>query len=357
MSHVKNILVTGAAGYIGGSILADFLSRPDLLAPAKLHAVVRSEEQLQALSKLNVSVLNFELDDSAAVAAAVDQNQIDLIIHAANSSDTLIVTNLVEALGRRRSTTGKPVFFIHSSVTTLFSEEAGWPHGMLKDTESIYEKEKELGSSHPVLQTNLLVVEKAQECGVKCFNVVVPNVYGRGKGEWRKVSILIPALIQASIRLEKVHKFDVDGHPPAAHISDLVALYRILVHKILENEDIPSGKDGYYFAMAHRAPWWAYMRAIAQSLHARGLVADPEVELWPSDEAAAKALKFPVQFIRAMGTASGGLEPVNARQLGWQPIWDERRFLESTDEEVQAVLDLDTIRTGIFDKLMQPATD
>lgn len=73
--------------------------------------------------------------------------------------------------------------------------------------------------------------------------------------------------------------------------------------KILQNEDIPSGKDGYYFAMAHRAPWWAYMQAIAQSLHARGLVADPELEIWPSDEAAAKALQFPAQFIRAMGTS------------------------------------------------------
>jgi hypothetical protein len=79
----------------------------------------------------------------------------------------VLVTNLIQALGRRRTTTGKPVYFIHvrsqdtvlpdmplklpqSSVTTLFSEEAGWPHGMLKDTDSIYEKEKELGGAHPV---------------------------------------------------------------------------------------------------------------------------------------------------------------------------------------------------------------
>ncbi|KAF2447201.1 NAD(P)-binding protein [Karstenula rhodostoma CBS 690.94] len=357
MSHISNILVTGAAGYIGGSILADFLSRPDLIATAKLHAVVRSEEQAQALSKLSLNVLSFKLEDEAAVAAAVEQNKIDIVIHAANSSDDLLVTNLIQALGRRRTTSGKRVYFIHSSVTTLFSEEAGWPYGMLKDTDSIYEREKELGGSHPIRKANLLVVDKAQECGVTSFNVVVPNVYGRGKGEWRKVSILIPALIQASIRLGKVHKFDVDGHPPATHISDLVALYGILVDKILQNEDIPSGKNGYYFAMAHRAPWWAYMQAIAKSLHARGLVADAELEIWPSDEAAAKALQFPAQFIRAMGTASGGLEPVNPRRLGWQPVWNEKAFLESADGEVEDVLELDTIRTGIFDKVMRPATD
>lgn len=66
---------------------------------------------------------------------------------------------------------------------------------------------------------------------------------------------------------------------------------------------MPNGKDGYYFAMAHRAPWWAYMEALAKSLHARGLVASSELETWPSDAEAAEALHFPAQFIRAMGTA------------------------------------------------------
>ena len=158
---------------------------------------------------------------------------------------------------------------------------------------------------------------------MQCINLIWTD--GRGTGEWRKVSILIPALIQASIKLKKVHKFDKDGvsstsHPqlrlsidlgpdhhlqcpPAAHISDIVALYGLLVENILRNEDIPSGNEGYYVAMAHRAPWWAYMQALAKSLHARGLVIDSELEEWPSDEAAAEALHFPALFIRAMGTA------------------------------------------------------
>lgn len=49
-----------------------------------------------------------------------------------------------------------PLKLLQSSVTTLFSEEAGWPHGMIKDTDSIYEKEKELGGSHPVRQVSVL---------------------------------------------------------------------------------------------------------------------------------------------------------------------------------------------------------
>ncbi|KAJ4297759.1 hypothetical protein N0V90_005654 [Kalmusia sp. IMI 367209] len=96
---------------------------------------------------------------------------------------------------------------------------------------------------------------------------------------------------------------------------------------------------------------------MAKSLHARGLVVDSEVEVWPSDEAAAQALHFPTQFIRAMGTSSGGLEPANTSRLGWQPKWDKTMFLQSADEEVQAVLDLDTIRTSLFDKLLPSAAN
>jgi hypothetical protein len=58
-----------------------------------------------------------------------------------------------------------------------------------------------------------------------------------------------------------------------------------------------------------------------------------------------------------MGVCSGGLEPVNPHRLGWEPSWNEQAFLEKADEEVQAVIDLDTIRTGIFDKLLRPATN
>jgi len=38
---------------------------------------------------------------------------------------------------------------------------------------------------------------------------------------------------------------------------------------------------------------------------------------------------------------SGELVAVSAYQLGWQPKWDKERFLESMDDEIQAVLDLD----------------
>lgn len=81
------------------------------------------------------------------------------------------------------------------------------------------------------------------------------------------------------------------------------ALYVLLIEKVLQGEQVPSGEEGYYFAMAHRAPWWKIMSAIAKSLHSRGLVSNPEPQIWPSYDTAADSLGYPRAYIRGMGTS------------------------------------------------------
>jgi hypothetical protein len=56
--------------------------------------------------------------------------------------------------------------------------------------------------------------------------------------------------------------------------------------------------------MAHRIPWWAAMDRLAAHMHTRGLVADPAPQTWPSYDAAADALEWPRQYVRAMGTST-----------------------------------------------------
>ncbi|KIX01887.1 uncharacterized protein Z518_07826 [Rhinocladiella mackenziei CBS 650.93] len=353
---VKNILVTGGAGYIGGSIVAELMSRTSGLIKATIIvAAVRSEEQVQSLSKAGVRTVRVNLTDEAAVKETILRNEIDLVVHIASSSDARIPSYLIQALGQRYKASGEATYFIHSGVTTLFTAEAGWPYGEVRDTDPVFEKEKEMGGSHPVRETDIAVVEQAQLHGVTSFNVVVPQVYGRGTGAWRKLSVSIPAHVRASIKHKAVYKFDKEGIPPAVHISDLTALYALLVDKILQNEPIPSGKEGYYFATAHRASWWDVLQGLANGLYARGLVGEPELRIWPSDRTAAERLEFPVPYVRAMCTSSGDIVAENAYRLGWQPKWDEKRYLESMDDEIQAVQELDTVKPTIFASLINPS--
>ncbi|OTA57508.1 hypothetical protein K449DRAFT_437377 [Hypoxylon sp. EC38] len=292
-----------------------------------------------------------------------------MVVHTASSSNSRLASNLIKALGQRQKASGEETFFIHvslyivsslvtsldasqSSVTSIYSEEGGWPYEEVRDTDPVFEKEKEIGRPHPVRETNILVAEQAKAHGVTRFIVVVSSVYGRGSGEWRRLSVNIPAYIRTSIAHKIVYKFDKDGSPPAVHISDLTAFYALLMEKILNKEPILSGEKGYYFAFAHRQPWWEVMQRLANALYARELVAEPKGQVWPSYEMAAEVLGFPHMHIRAIGTSSGQLVPVNAYRLGWQPKWDKERFLESLDDEVQAVLELDTIKPTLFDSLL-----
>ena len=158
------------------------------------------------------------------------------------------------------------------------------------------------------------------------------------------------------------------------HISDLTALYGRIVRKILQQEALPSGEEGYYFALAHDLYSWEVLDHLAVALHARGLVSEPKTEIWPSDEAAAKSLGVPVQFLQTLWNSGYVLSSVsikcpsmsdlNAREnitakrpseIGWKPEWSKDRFLQNIDEEIQAVLEEGQAKSSLIDSLFQAA--
>lgn len=152
----------------------------------------------------------------------------------------------------------------------------------------------------------------------------------------------------------------------------MTEIYALITEKILNQSPIPSGEEGYYFAVAHRTSWWSIMDGIAKAMHRRGLVKEPTAQVWPSHEMAAESLQFPVKYVRVMGPnelvhpiistfekyltrqpdLSADVIPVNTQSLGWQPKWDEKRFLQSLDQEVQDVLDFDTVKPTLFNTVM-----
>ena len=87
------------------------------------------------------------------------------------------------------------------------------------------------------------------------------------------------------------------------HITDLIALYGRLVDKIIRKETLPSGKEGYYFALAHDIVWRETLDRLVAALNARGLIKDSHIEDWPSDGFAAEALGVPKGFVQAFWNA------------------------------------------------------
>jgi hypothetical protein len=83
----------------------------------------------------------------------------------------------------------------------------------------------------------------------------------------------------------------------AVHISDMTALYGLIVKKILHSEPPQSGERGYYFAIAHHLHWHDIADHLGTALKTRGLVESEKPKAWTSDEEAAKMLGIPAAFV------------------------------------------------------------
>lgn len=102
------VFMTGATGFIGGSVLANLLKHP---AKFQVTALVRSPEAAKKLITLNVTPLLGSLDDSELIIKASEET--DIVINAANADHLGAVKAIISGL----SNSSKPKIFIHTSGT------------------------------------------------------------------------------------------------------------------------------------------------------------------------------------------------------------------------------------------------
>ncbi|SPO06578.1 uncharacterized protein DNG_09268 [Cephalotrichum gorgonifer] len=349
-----NILVTGAAGYIGGSVVTELLAPSNkLVQKENIFAAVRSEEQATALSKLGITVLRLDLTNESAVLGSVLEHNVGIVIHTASSLNTDMALHLVNALAKQKEVSNQDTYMIQVSGESAFTATTGWPQGgtQLEDIGPLFETEKEFADSFAIRKTDISVTERAKATGVTSFIVIPPMVYGKGTGQWNQLSVLLPIYIQGSISAKAVRKFANDVTGSAAHISDISAFFAKMVEKILLKEPIPSGEKGYYFAKAHDVHWWEVLDRLAVALEARGIAPDSTVQVWSDDETAAKVLGVPVQFVSILWSSTSGMFAANKHQLGWEPVWDKERLLAQLDDEIDAVLELGQAKSSLVSSL------
>ncbi|KAM5388320.1 hypothetical protein ACJA88_000184 [Fusarium oxysporum] len=288
----RNILITGAAGYIRGSIVANLLSKHPETTKQQVFAAVRTDEQAKALSTLGINVLKLDLSDEQAVVNEISSQKVGVIVHAADSTNPELALPLIKALEKQKESAGKPTYFIHTSGLSAFYANSGWPRIVNKDTDAVFETEKEFADSYPIRKS-----------------------------------------------LQTIH------------ISDLTALYYRIIHAALKNEDIPSGKEGYNFAVAREMDMREFQDHLAAAMKARGLVSSDKPEVYPSDEFAAEAIDVPVEFLSALYKSGGNFTATRPQSIGWKPEWDKERFLKNVDVEIEDVIELGKAKSSLIDSL------
>ncbi|KAL2871544.1 NAD-dependent epimerase/dehydratase family protein [Aspergillus lucknowensis] len=347
-----HILVTGAGGYIGGSIAADLLNAKEgFTKGTEIHAAVRSQEQAQSLSGLAVNVAHLDLGDKKLVENYLLSHDIDIVINTATSIDRTVALNLISGLSARRAATGKESYLIHTSGLSAFDEVTSWPFGPIKDTDAVYDLESKSKNTYIVRQVDTLIVEHCKASGVMLFMIFPPTLHGRGSGTWNQLSPQIPSLIKAGVKERRVYKFPDSRDAILAHISDIAAFFTLLVNAILRGDRLPEGQDGYYFLVSHEVSWWEILEKLAARLYARGLIDSPDLDVWPSEKVVAEAVGVPVRFAHSMWNASAKITCERQSILGWQPKWNKEQFLSRLDDEIDDFLELGLPKSSLLDSL------
>lgn len=219
---IKKVFVTGATGYIGGSIAK-------LLADKgyEVSGLVRKESDLSRLKELGIIPVPGTIQDAPVLKE--ESKKADAVIHAADADDPYAVDTFLEAL----KGTGKT--FIHTSGSSILGNKDNGEKSDFVYTEDIplnarFEK------VHRVIINNH-ILQSAQH-GIRSIVIVPTMIYGEGLG-LKKESIQVPMLLKASKEKGTAVYIEKGGNIWSnIHIADLAELYIAALEK---------AKAGSYF--------------------------------------------------------------------------------------------------------------
>ncbi|KAK2778489.1 nad dependent epimerase dehydratase family protein [Colletotrichum kahawae] len=355
-AQAHNILLTGASGYLGGSLFAG-LKIARLSGYGKIYALVRSDAQKEAVQQYGAEPLSVSLKDDKAVRDVVMQNNISVVFYLIDVFESTAQENLIKALGDLSQTTGQDVHFLHTSGAKIFSSDAGAPTDReLLDTDpNLYDIQKGQKAPVDILQkcvdTNNTIIEEAQARGVRSYIFAPCIVYGKGAGFGNTISIQTTDIVKAAIASGRVHSVTPDKPTwPVCHISDNTALYLHILQSILNGEDIGYSKNGYYLAASGSVAWDDIYAAMARALKARGIIEHETVA--PADNSTwakmAQGLNTDPSLVEMRVGGRCMLTAEHGGQIGRSPRFSPTHILEAADDEVEHILRYLDHRTGSF---------
>lgn len=353
------ILLTGATGYIGGTILAHLLDSPSpTLSEATITCLVRGPERAANLSSTYGTrvrpVVYKDLDDSEATTAAAAQN--DLVINTTLGFHQASAQALLHGLAKRKASTGRDVWMIHTSGTSNLADqpisgawvekEAAREFDDVKDDTYSYEKQRE--ALHPYAQrsTELGVIDMGLELGVKTLVIMSPTIYGIGTGLFNTTSMQLPAYIRSVLDHGRaVVVAEGKGVWDHVHVEDLAELYQIAVVEMLEKggKDLPTGKEGIIFSGNGRHSWMEVAQGVADACYEEGKIRERRVESVGLAEGAKLLASFLGQVdekLVELGLSSNSRTVSSVgRKLGWEPTRGEEAWRKGFRDDVKAVLE------------------
>ena len=218
------IFITGASGYIGGSVAAALMA-----AGHQVSGLARSNDATAALAKLGMTPVRGTLDDAEVLAKAA--YEADATVNAANAGHRAAAEAILKALADSNK------IFLHTDGSSIVGTRT---RGEL--IEKVFDEDTPFAPTPqraPRVEIDNMV-RRAAGNGVRSVVIGPSLIYGLGRG-LNPRSIQVPWLIQVA------KKFGVAKHIGPGenrwanvHIDDLTTMY------VLAIEKAPAG--AFYYA-------------------------------------------------------------------------------------------------------------
>jgi nucleoside-diphosphate-sugar epimerase len=280
------VFVTGATGYIGGSVATKLLERGH-----EVIGLARSDDAAAALKKRGIEPLAGDINAYTPFIGAT--RRVDAVINAANSDNAFVVHALLTGL----KDSGKTLIQTSgSSVVGAYDNGEASEDTFDEDTPFTPQPEKAM---RVAIDQQVLAAAKS---GVRSIVIRPTLIYGRGIGV-AATSIQLPKLIDVA------RKHGVPRHVGRGlniwgnvHIGDVADLYVLALEK--------ASAGSLFYAENGEANF----KSVAQSI-GRMLGLGEKTQDWPIGEAVEGL--GPGAYL-SFGSNSR-VRGVQSRKLGWQP--------------------------------------
>lgn len=213
---MKNILITGITGYIGGSVARKLLERN-----YRVTGLVRNAASAEKLQQSGIEYIIGDIHDEAVLKYAV--SQADAVIHTADSADDAYAADsFISALE------GSGKTFIFTSGSAIFGGKENGEKNDFVFTEDIPLNPRLEMASRVLINTHIL---QSAKNNIRSIVIVPTMIYGDGLGI-KKDSIQLPALINFSKEKGFGAYFGKGENKWSnLHIEDLADLYVLALEK------------------------------------------------------------------------------------------------------------------------------
>ncbi|KAK8189108.1 NAD dependent epimerase/dehydratase [Phyllosticta capitalensis] len=354
-SPAPKILLTGATGYVGGTVLHRLLNHPSFTSsPAASNPITlpvrRGAGGDDRIAKLTAAygdarvkpVAITSLDDVDAMQALAAQH--DIVVNAGTGFHPPSAEALMRGLAARKASSASngPVWMMHTSGCSNISDKpltgVARPDVEYDDADSagVFAFEQAANETEWYAQraAELGVLRLGEELGVPAISVQAPCIFGTGEGLFQQAGLMIPVMM-AHV-LQKGYGFSVGdgtGDIDYVHVADLADL-----EEVEDGEGIVFPTNGRTLTrdIAVRCLDVAFEKG---HLPIEGGPQEKEIRVLSLEDSV--AMTAGNAYIAETGLAGHRKTKgtVARERLGWNPVYGKEAWEKDFETELQAAVE------------------